>query len=116
VRLGDITELEGAGPADVIVIHQVLHYFDDPGRALLQASRALKPGGEMLVVDFAPHALEFLRSEHAHRRLGLSEGQMQGWARTAGLKVARFTALRPVKDGDALTVCLWALRSEGTAN
>jgi len=117
VRLGDIADLDPAsGRADLIIIHQVLHYFDDPGRALVQASRVLKPGGEMLVIDFAPHELEFLRTEHAHRRLGLSEGQMQGWARAAGLKVAKFTALRPVKDGDALTVCLWTLKSEGNAN
>ena len=75
VRLGDIADLDGsAGRADLIVIHQVLHYFDDPGRAMAQARRALKPGGEMLIVDFAPHELEFLRTEHAHRRLGLSEG------------------------------------------
>jgi ubiquinone/menaquinone biosynthesis C-methylase UbiE/DNA-binding transcriptional ArsR family regulator len=117
VRLGDIADLDpAAGRADLIIIHQVLHYFDDPGRALLQASRILRPGGEMLVVDFAPHELEFLRTEHAHRRLGLSETQMQGWARAAGLKIVKFTALRPIKDGDALTVCLWALKSEGNAN
>ncbi len=79
VRLGDIADLDAsAGTADLIVIHQVLHYFDDPGRMLAQARRALKPGGEMLIVDFAPHELEFLRTHHAHRRLGLSEAQMAG--------------------------------------
>lgn len=55
VRLGDIADLDTAtGSADVIVIHQVLHYFDDPGRMLAQARRLLKAGGEMLIVDFAP--------------------------------------------------------------
>ena len=84
VRLGDIADLDvGTGQADLIVLHQVLHYFDDPGRMLAQSRRALKPGGEMLIVDFAPHELEFLRSHHAHRRLGLSEAQMAGWARAA---------------------------------
>ena len=35
VRLGDIGALDASvGPADVVVIHQVLHYFDDPGRML----------------------------------------------------------------------------------
>jgi ArsR family transcriptional regulator len=112
-RLGDIADLDGsAGYADLIVIHQVLHYFDDPGRALAQARRALKPGGEMLIVDFAPHALEFLRTEHAHRRLGLSEGQMAGWARAAGLGVANLRRLPPTRDGEGLTVCLWQLKDE----
>jgi ArsR family transcriptional regulator len=112
VRLGDIADLDGtAGRADLIVIHQVLHYFDDPGRALAQARRALKPGGEMLIVDFAPHELEFLRAEHAHRRLGLSEAQMQGWARTAGLGVTSLATFPPTTAG-GLTVCLWRLKDE----
>jgi ubiquinone/menaquinone biosynthesis C-methylase UbiE/DNA-binding transcriptional ArsR family regulator len=110
VRLGDIADLDAAiGPADVIVIHQVLHYFDDPGRMLAQARRLLKPGGEMVIVDFAPHELEFLRTEHAHRRLGLSEAQMSGWASALGLSV---TAMRnfPSDNGEkGLTVCLWRL-------
>jgi len=112
VRFGDIADLDlSAGRADLIVIHQVLHYFDDPGRAVAQARRALKAGGEMLIVDFAPHELEFLRTAHAHRRLGLSEGQMAGWARAAGLAVADLTRFPP-RDAEGLTVCLWRLVSE----
>jgi ArsR family transcriptional regulator len=113
VRLGDIADLDGsAGLADLVVIHQVLHYFDDPGRVLAQARRALNPGGQMLIVDFAPHELEFLRTEHAHRRLGLSDGQMAGWARAAGLEVAGVTKFPPTKGAGGLTVCLWRLRAE----
>ena len=113
VRLGDIADLDAsAGRADVIVIHQVLHYFDDPGRVLLQARRALKPGGEMLIVDFAPHALEFLRTNHAHRRLGMSEAQMAGWARAAGLSVAGLETFPPTNPAEGLTVCLWRLTDE----
>jgi ubiquinone/menaquinone biosynthesis C-methylase UbiE len=113
VRLGDIADLDaGAGRADVIVVHQVLHYFDDPGRVLAQARRALKPGGEMLIVDFAPHGLEFLRSHHAHRRLGLSEAQMAGWARAADLKVTELKSFPPSNPTEGLTVCLWRLTDE----
>lgn len=113
VRLGDIADLDGgAGRADLIVIHQVLHYFDDPGRAILQARRALRPGGDMLIVDFAPHDFEFLRAEHAHRRLGLSEAQMTGWARTAGLDVVALTRFPPTNVAEGLTVCLWQLRED----
>jgi ArsR family transcriptional regulator len=52
-----------------------------------------------------------LRAEHAHRRLGLSEAQMQGWARTAGLVVTDLTSFPPTTAG-GLTVCLWRLRHE----
>lgn len=110
VRLGDIGDVDlAAGPADVIVIHQVLHYFDDPGRMLAQARRLLKPGGEMIIVDFAPHDLEFLRTEHAHRRLGLSQSQMSGWAATAGLKVEAVREFPSQTNERGLTVCLWRL-------
>ena len=110
VRLGDIGDPDVVvGPADVIVIHQVLHYFDDPGRMLAQARRLLKPGGEMIIVDFAPHNLEFLRSEHAHRRLGLSQGQMSGWAAAAGLDIAGTREFPSQDNENGLTVCLWRL-------
>ena len=110
VRLGDISALDTSiGLADVVVIHQVLHYFDDPGRMLGQARRLLTRGGEILIVDFAPHALEFLRTDHAHRRLGLSSEQMKGWAEAAGLQVHSMREF-PSKTGDGgLTVCLWRL-------
>jgi ubiquinone/menaquinone biosynthesis C-methylase UbiE/DNA-binding transcriptional ArsR family regulator len=110
VRLGDIGALDPAiGPADVVVIHQVLHYFDDPGRMLAQARRLLKPGGEILIVDFAPHDLEFLRSEHAHRRLGLSQEQMNDWAAMAGLDVLAMREFPSDTKDRGLTVCLWHL-------
>ena len=104
--------MAAAGRADLIVIHQVLHYFDDPGRVLAQARRALKPGGEMLIVDFAPHELEFLRTDHAHRRLGLSEAQMAGWARAAGPRRRRAHHLSTRPTAEGLTVCLWRLKDE----
>jgi ubiquinone/menaquinone biosynthesis C-methylase UbiE/DNA-binding transcriptional ArsR family regulator len=114
VRMGDIADLDAsAARADLIVLHQVLHYFDDPGKTLAQARPALKPDGEMLIVDFAPHELEFLRSHHAHRRLGLSETQMQAWARNAGLDVADLRCFPPVNGAEGLTVCLWRLAASG---
>ncbi len=113
VRLGDIADLDGsAGPADLVVIHQVLHYFDDPARAARPGAPRARPGGELLIVDFAPHDLEFLRAEHAHRRLGLSEGQMAGWARSAGLRIAELTTFPPSHDAEGLTVCLWRLGNQ----
>jgi ArsR family transcriptional regulator len=112
VRLGEISNIDpSVGMADVVVIHQVLHYFDDPGRVIADMRSVLKPGGELLIVDFAPHELEFLRAHHAHRRLGLSEAQMSAWARSADLKVVELTTF-PKTDAEGLTVCLWRLAAD----
>lgn len=111
VRLCNITELgDYQGSADLVMLHQVLHYFDDPSTAIAHAASSLKPEGRMLVVDFAPHDLEFLRSEQAHRRLGLSDEQMTLWAGAAGLEIASCRRFPPSRD-DGLTVCLWVLET-----
>jgi ArsR family transcriptional regulator len=95
------------GSADLVTIHQVLHFLSDPARALNEASRLLKKGGRLLIVDFAPHDLEFLREQHAHRRLGFSDDEIADWAEAAGIRALKTTTLAPKKRG-ALTVKIWA--------
>ncbi len=110
VRHGDLYNLPyDSGSRDVVIFHQVLHFLDDPLAAILEAARVLKAGGRMMIVDFAPHELEFLREQHAHRRLGISENLMEGWFAEAGLSLVRRTALPPsgASQGEGLTVTLW---------
>ncbi|MEQ1811325.1 MAG: metalloregulator ArsR/SmtB family transcription factor [Terricaulis sp.] len=97
----------GAGTADLVTIHQVLHFLSDPGRAIAEAARLLKSGGRLLIIDFAPHALEFLREEHAHRRLGFTDAEIGEWCEAAGLSRLKTTTLAP-KKREALTVKIWA--------
>jgi len=113
VRLGDIINLDKyAARADLIVFHQVLHYFDDPGRILLGARQKLAGGGRMLVVDFFSHDFEVLRVEHAHRRLGLSHQQMEKWAELAGLEVVSTKEFCNENSKQGLVVCLWVLAQQ----
>jgi len=94
--------------ADLVTVHQVLHYLDDPALAVAECARVLKPGGRLLVVDFAPHQLETLREEHFHRRLGFSDEEMAEILERAGMKAVKQVELHP-KDRDAqLTMKLWA--------
>lgn len=110
VRLGDIAQLdEYQNSAELVMLHQVLHHFDDPGQALESARRTLKKQGKIMVVDFMPHNLEFLREEQAHRRLGLSHEQMRSWAAAAQLEVTDMREIPHNKPGGGLTVCIWQL-------
>lgn len=109
VRQGDIYNLGlEADEADVVVMHQVMHFLADPAPVLAEAARCLKPGGRLLIVDFAPHDMEFLRDVYAHERLGFSDEQVGEWLRKAGLDVASTKQMAPQDDSeDRLTVMIW---------
>jgi len=111
IRLGDIFNLPlESGQYDLVSIHQVLHYLENPELAIAEAARMLRPGGRLVVVDFAPHGLDNLRGEHHHARLGFSHAQMTAWLAIAGLDVVETVDLKPQGDQEALTVTLWLAR------
>ena len=110
VRQGDIYDLPLPRDSfDVVIIHQVLHYLDDGARAIREAARVLRPQGRLLVIDFAPHDLEFLREEHAHLRLGFAPETVTQWIEQAGLEAVGHRTLAPGKDGK-IAVSLWVAR------
>ena len=110
VRLGDMYQLSLPDASfDAAVIHQVLHYADRPAAAIAEAARVLRPGGLLVLADFAPHALEFLRGEHAHRRLGFADAEVEDWCRAAGLDPEPARRL----PGDPLTVVIWTAHRGG---
>lgn len=104
LRQGDLTALPLADAiADTVIIHQVLHFVPQPGAAIAEAARLVADGGRMLIVDFAPHEREELRTRDAHQRLGFSDAQIAGWLNAAGLQLMETKELQ----GGELTVKLW---------
>lgn len=113
VRLGDMYDLAMADQsADLVLFHQVLHFADDPLAAIREAARILRPGGRVVVVDFAPHEFEFLRDEQAHRRLGFAAEEVTGWFRAAWLTPESTEDLKG--RGKKLTVTIWAAHKPKT--
>ena len=112
VRLGDMYQLALPDASfDAVVVHQVLHYADRPAAVIAEAARVLRPGGILVLVDFAPHSLDFLRDEHAHRRLGFADSEVAEWCGAAGLDPAPAHHLA----GDPLTVVIWTAQRHAAA-
>ncbi|MDQ0320968.1 ArsR family transcriptional regulator [Pararhizobium capsulatum DSM 1112] len=115
IRHGDIFNLPLDGQFfDLVTIHQVLHFLEQPEAAITEAARMLAPGGRLVIIDLAPHTLEHLRDEHAHVRLGFSHGTMAEWLERAGLSVEKAVDLEPESDRQ-LTVTIWLARDRRVA-
>ncbi|MFN7101880.1 MAG: ArsR/SmtB family transcription factor [Pseudorhizobium sp.] len=114
VRHGDILNLPVEGQDfDLITIHQVLHFLDQPELAIAEAARVLRPGGRLLIVDLAPHTLEYLRDEHAHVRLGFSHQIISDWLAKVGLEVEEVVDLASGQTiAPSLTATLWLARDK----
>jgi ubiquinone/menaquinone biosynthesis C-methylase UbiE/Fe2+ or Zn2+ uptake regulation protein len=112
VRQGDIYDLPLANNSfDVVILHQVLHFLDDGARAICEAARVLRPGGRLLVVDFAPHEQEFLREQFAHRRLGFAPDTVMQWITASGLDPVMHKSLAPEPGSEGkIAVSLWLAR------
>ena len=104
LRQGDMYALPlSSGSADTVIFHQVLHYAQQPAAAIAEAARLLAPGGRLLVIDFAPHEREELRTRDAHTRLGFADDAVLKWMDAAGL-VGRVVENL---EGGELTVTIW---------
>lgn len=88
---------------DLAALHLVLHYSDDPGAVIEEAARVLKPGGRLIIVDFASHTEEQLRTEHQHHRLGFDDAEIQTWLQQSELDGGLSRDLQ----GEPLTVKIW---------
>ncbi|AOG02314.1 MULTISPECIES: ArsR/SmtB family transcription factor [Blastomonas] len=88
---------------DTILLHQVLHYAQNPQGVIDEAGRVAAPGARIAIVDFAPHALEELRERDAHARLGFGDDQIATMLAGAGIDLIETRSL----SGGALTVKIW---------
>lgn len=111
LRQGDMYALPlPSGAADTVLLHQVLHYAQNPAAAVAEAGRLLAPGGRLLIADFAAHEREELRTRDAHARLGFADEAVVRYLEQAGLEARVVEHL----GGGELTVTIWAGRRPET--
>jgi ArsR family transcriptional regulator len=104
VRHGDMYQLPYQDQFfDYITIHQVLHFIDQPQLVLKEATRVLKNGGQIAIIDFYSHEREELRTKYRHRRLGFSNDEIENWLDQVGLGMKRTIRL----GGGPLAVVIW---------
>lgn len=107
LRLGRLEHLPIDDSAlDAAMVIMVLHHLADPSRVLVEASRALKPRGKLLVVDILPHEREEFRHQMGHIWLGFNEIEMRRWLERAGFQQIHFHELRA--DPEAMGPTLFA--------
>ena len=113
IRQGDLHRLPlESDTADIAIMHHVLHFLEDPPAALIEAGRILKPGGRLILVDFARHDIEALRSEHAHTWLGFADVEVGGWLRAAEFSNIESGHL----PGNPLTITIWQAVNSGRSD
>ena len=113
VRLGDVANLPVEKETfNLVTIYQVLHFLSDPEVAIFEAARVMRPGARLIIVDYAPHELEYLREKYAHVRMGFSDSQMEYWLDKAGLTLEKTLSFQPQQNGNTkgLTLKLWLAR------
>lgn len=110
IMLGDFNALPLADESfDTVLFHQVLHYAQHPERVISEAGRVLALGGRLMIVDFAQHDKEELRTVHAHARLGFADDQIVRAFAAANIRLAHHATL----EGGELAVKIWMGQKAG---
>jgi SAM-dependent methyltransferase len=72
------------GTMDVAVLSQALHHANEPAESIKEASRILKPGGRLLILDLRPHDETWVREKLGDRWFGFSDEHLSGLLSRAG--------------------------------
>ncbi len=90
LRVGDTSALPLAdAEVQVAFAHMVLQYIPEPGLALPEMLRVLRPGGRVVLADFVTHDQEWMRQQLGARHLGFDLEQVGDWLCKAGFEKVR---------------------------
>jgi len=85
-RRGHIEDLPlDDASVDVALLSQALHHAAEPGRAIAEAARIVRPGGRVLVLDLRLHDQAWVRERVGDRWLGFGDAALERLMTAAGL-------------------------------
>lgn len=90
---------------DLAVLSQALHHAAQPAVALAEASRIVKPGGRVLVLDLRAHEEQWVKTRLGDKWLGFEDEELQTMLAQAGLSDVKLT-VGSRKTGDPFTVLI----------
>lgn len=80
---------------DAAICLLVLHHVREPGDAMSELRRVIRPGGRLLVMDMCSHDRAAYRNTMGHVHLGFSPAQIMSWFTEAGFVGSRITPIPP---------------------
>jgi ubiquinone/menaquinone biosynthesis C-methylase UbiE len=96
LRRGDLEALPiDDARLDAATLALVLHHLPEPGQALAEVARVLKPQGRLLIVDMLPHDRESYRQQMGHVWLGFSDEHVRRILTESGFESIRMVPLPP---------------------
>lgn len=112
-RLGDIEDVPlPDNSVDVALFSQALHHAIHPQKALAEAWRILRPGGQLLLLDLNQHHFEKARELYADHWLGFSPNELRGWLKDVGFTKLRVNVVaREIHEPHFETLLATGLRS-----
>lgn len=78
-------EIGGRGGADLVVMARMLVHAGRPQEIITSATRLVRAGGHLAIIDYLPHDDESLR-EQGHVWLGFEPGKLRSWLDAANLE------------------------------
>lgn len=104
-RVGTLEDLPlGEREVDLVLISQALHCVNDPVATLRRCRDALAGGGQIAVLDLAPHTHAWVRHRLGHQHLGFAD--LAGLLRDAGFHDVRQEIVHVDRRAPAFTTIL----------
>lgn len=113
-RLGDMEELPiDDASVDLVFFSQSLHHAAHPERAVREASRILRSGGRIVILDLARHRFEEARELYADEWLGFTESEIEATLSAAGFTGAHASVVDKEPEGPQFQTLLAVAQKAG---